>query len=464
MKRFLQLIIIFSILFACTLFFKQVDAYVILVTATQKRTTSLFFALVLLIAAFVVFYLLLSVLLSVLNVGGFFKRRRYDRGVRAEGDAITNLLEGSVFEEELQSATRLEVWAQKTMDPKRAIELYCLLTHQMIEVERFDRANFYLKRAKMIAEHEGELEQMCTLSEVSLLLAQGDVEKAEPLFESLRGTFSKKPTYILNKLKFLLNKKEFVAYFKLLDSMEKRHVFEAPLLQELRLDGRLEQVESLEDVQDLQRMYNKWSKTERSDSLLVSVLVQRLLDLGDHKLAVRVLETCLDQSWNPSLLALYDDIDVSDEHKMSAYKSWLRDYPNTPALVIALSRILIKKELWGRATQLLQDALAVEVLPEYLELLFHIYVVQKEPNKACELLNKSMLLRHGQLISGDESLLSLESVADAVPAIEMKWEEPSDTTSEQVIDHEPIEEPVLTREAALVRALRKSNQSNIYSA
>jgi HemY protein len=92
--------------------------------------------------------------------------------------------------------------------------------------------------------------------------------------------------------------------------------------------------------------------------------------LGGYEEAHRIVEDSLDANWDASLLALYAERAPKDarRHLLRA-ESWLREHPGEPLLLLALGRLCVQQELWGKASSYLEASLAVEPShTAYLEL------------------------------------------------------------------------------------------------
>jgi len=86
--------------------------------------------------------------------------------------------------------------------------------------------------------------------------------------------------------------------------------------------------------------------------------------------AEKVLRNTLNRSWDDSLVRIYGDVQGEDVQKqLLAAEGWVKERPNNAVLLLALGRLSLRNELWGKAREYFENSLAAEPMPEtYAEL------------------------------------------------------------------------------------------------
>jgi len=86
--------------------------------------------------------------------------------------------------------------------------------------------------------------------------------------------------------------------------------------------------------------------------------------------AEQVLRDYLDHSWAESTLMLYAELDVmATDKQISTVESWLLNHPHNEHLLLALGKMCISTNNWGKARSYLEASLSVKPMPAtYLKL------------------------------------------------------------------------------------------------
>jgi HemY protein len=148
----------------------------------------------------------------------------------------------------------------------------------------------------------------------------------------------------------------------LLPQLEKRKVFEPTVLEQIELQALVESLKRKAlDAKSLREAWDRLPADRRKHTRVAAAGAQCFLALGGYEEAHRIVEDSLDANWDASLLALYTERVPKDarRHLLRA-EAWLREHPNEPLLLLALGRLCVQQELWGKARSYLEASLAVE--------------------------------------------------------------------------------------------------------
>ncbi|TNE82438.1 MAG: heme biosynthesis protein HemY [Gammaproteobacteria bacterium] len=125
-----------------------------------------------------------------------------------------------------------------------------------------------------------------------------------------------------------------------------------------------------EDAQKLTRLWQDLPRDVRADLRVQETYIQSLFLLGDQAQVEALLRKALKSNWDERLVRLYGLVEGVDVKKqLLVAEGWLRERPNDPVLMLALGRLSIKNQLWGKARDYLESSLSFREQPEaYAEL------------------------------------------------------------------------------------------------
>ena len=99
----------------------------------------------------------------------------------------------------------------------------------------------------------------------------------------------------------------------------------------------------------------------RVDPAVAATAARYHLTLGGTAEAQAIIEASLEREWNAALVALYGEAAGEDPiPQIQRAENWLRDHARDPALLLALGKLCMKRELWGKAQSYIEASLALE--------------------------------------------------------------------------------------------------------
>ncbi|NWG32142.1 MAG: heme biosynthesis protein HemY [Rhodocyclaceae bacterium] len=143
--------------------------------------------------------------------------------------------------------------------------------------------------------------------------------------------------------------------------LEKHHALTPEQARPLRLTAQRGLIASFaEDPARLMRHWQGMTAEERRDAQLARQTAHQLAAAGACAECAELVEEFLDAQWEPALLADYAACPGGDVLGRIAHgEKWLEAHPQDADLLLALGRLCVRHELWGKAQSYLEAALAV---------------------------------------------------------------------------------------------------------
>lgn len=112
------------------------------------------------------------------------------------------------------------------------------------------------------------------------------------------------------------------------------------------------------DLAPLTRLWDELPGFLRRDEHTIREYARLLAQLGDEAQAETLLRKVLRNHWSDELINLYGRIQgrKPDEQLLVAER-WLQDRPNNAELLLALGRLSLRNELWGKAREYFETSL-----------------------------------------------------------------------------------------------------------
>ncbi|MCK7544514.1 heme biosynthesis protein HemY [Marinobacter bryozoorum] len=111
-------------------------------------------------------------------------------------------------------------------------------------------------------------------------------------------------------------------------------------------------------VSDLTKLWDEIPSSMRRDEHTIRVYAELLARAGQEAQAETLLRKVLRNHWSDELIHLYGRICGSKpDEQLLAAERWLQDRPNNPELLLALGRLSLRNELWGKAREYFETSL-----------------------------------------------------------------------------------------------------------
>ena len=123
----------------------------------------------------------------------------------------------------------------------------------------------------------------------------------------------------------------------------------------------LVKIEKSKDAAALEAQWSSIPKAMRKNPELVKAWIRGLKACGQSAKAESVIRKHLKQSWDSELALEYSHLKVEDKTKhLSRAEGWLAIRGDDPLLLLAVARLSMRNELWGKARSYLETSLSIK--------------------------------------------------------------------------------------------------------
>lgn len=352
---------------ALALFARNDPGYVLIAYGDWSVESSLTLFLIVLIAALFLLDLLLRTTLNIWHLPDrlhtWNRHRRTRRARRITQRGLISLAEGHWARAEKELIRYAD-------DSDTPLLNYLTAARAAQQQHADDRRDLYLSRAHH-SMPDAELAVGLTQAEVQL--SHGQLEQALATLMHLK-TVAPKHEHVLYLLKRLYEKLEdWDELLALLPELRKRKAIkseDADALESHIHERRLLRVARGGDLEQLHRVWSEIPKAQRHTPALVSCYVRQLNRLDQPQESERLLRETLKHHWDNRLIRLYGKVQGEESaRQMSSAEEWLKQHPDNPELLLALGRLSLRNQLWGKARSYLEASLGAERRAEtYCEL------------------------------------------------------------------------------------------------
>ena len=280
------------------------------------------------------------------KVGSFWSQRRLQRGRNKTNMGLIAFIEGNWLK-----ARRLLVdGARETDVPLVNYLLAARASHALGEA---GTTREYLALAEDTSERAGIAVE---LTQASLQLESGQLEEALATLTRARQNAERHPSVLKLLEQVYLGLNDWPALQQLIPELRRHNVLDAEQLQDLErrvLSGQLERmVQQGGAAQTLSDWWRKLGKAWQRDADLLLRYCRALHRLGEDAEIEKLLRAVLPTLWQPELLALYGKVAGDDpSRQLAVAESWLLERRDDPVLLVAVGRLCLRNELWGKARE-----------------------------------------------------------------------------------------------------------------
>jgi HemY protein len=389
-RALLWIVGLFALAVALTAAARYSPGYVLLVLPFHRVEVSLNLAVALLLGAFVAAYLLVRALGLTLAMPAravaFRRQQRRARARRAFEEAGRAFFEGRFG--------RAERAAMQALEQDEAVGLSLVVAARSAhELRSFHARDEYLREMERRAPHENYLRIM---TQAELLL---DERRYHDVLQALGQLQDKHTAALRLELRAQQLAKNWDQVLQLLPQLDRRKVFEAGILEQIRHYAQTENLKRKAlDWRALREYWDRLPAEDRKDGRVAAAAAQCFIALGGVSEAHEIIEQSLEVTWNPTLLALYVECLPRDARRhLERAESWLQQRPGDPVLLLALGQLCMQQELWGKARSYLEASLAVE--PTHTAYVEFGKLLERmgEPEEASRVYRRGLELALGQL-------------------------------------------------------------------
>jgi HemY protein len=148
----------------------------------------------------------------------------------------------------------------------------------------------------------------------------------------------------------------------LIPQLEKRRVFERPVVAQLRRQAVIESLRrKAVDEKSLREYWDRLPADDRYDPRIAATAAQSFVALSGCQQAHKIVEEGLERQWDPALLAIYSECLGTDvRQQLERAEKWLEQHPRDAVLLLTLGQLCAHQGLWGKARSYLEASLSIE--------------------------------------------------------------------------------------------------------
>ncbi|HCJ28964.1 MAG TPA: heme biosynthesis protein HemY [Pseudomonas sp.] len=341
------------------------DSGYVLISYDRFRYESSFWIFIGLIACLWLLSMAVHWVLGLLHASGTlvnpWSRRHHARRVaKASRSGLRELAEGQWS----HALGHLRTAAEHDRQP---LVHYLGAARAASELGDYEQSDELLRKAR---EREPEAGLAVGLTQAQLQIARGQYGEARESLNALRDGYPRH-SYVLTLLQQLyVQLQDWPALCQLLPELRKHRVLTPARLDELELlawTAALEQVGQApattpEDA--LQALDQRWQTVPgklRNEPLLVRAYTDGLSRIGADEKAEQVLHAALKRQFDDRLVERYGRVRGREPSRQLAQaEAWLKAHPENAELLLALGRLSLRNELWGKARDYLEASLRLE--------------------------------------------------------------------------------------------------------
>lgn len=352
--------------------------YVLLVQPPYRIELSTSLFLLLVVLTFVTVYALLRLVFYTMHlpesVRAFKQNRREKDAQHALMESLTALAEGRHNKAMKAAESALELGASPL--------ICCLVAAKSAhKLKNFGRRDFFLAECQQQAP-EGDVARL--LSESEFLLDQRRFTDALTALQQLEKRDAKHLSALQLELKVRRQLADWEPVLALIAQLEKRNGIEAPIARQWKLQALTAlYVRHASNPERLQDLWAKTSEEDRFDPRLALLAANHFVNIGNATQAAEIVEKCLTKNWDARLAEFYGDC-AGDEpvKRLQQAEFWLQQHHDDAGLLLSLSKLCLKQELWGKAQSYLEASLSVKASSAAHYVLAEIMERQGKPEEA----------------------------------------------------------------------------------
>ena len=353
MRALLWVMGLFAVAVGLVIAARYNNGYVLVVLPPWRAELSLNLAVIFALGVFLVAYVVVRTVIITatmpLRVRAFQQRRSERRARASFNEALVNFFEGRFGRAEKAAAAALKAGES----PALSAMLAARAAHGM---RAFAARDKYLARSTGT---DPEEDAMKFMAQAEMLLDERRHHDALAVLKRLPEKHTAALRLELRAQRMAMNWERVLA---LIPQLEKRRVFERPVVAQLRRQAVIESLKrKAVDDKSLREYWDRLPAEDRHEPRVAATAAQSFIALGGCQDAHRIVEEGLERQWDPALLAIYSECLGTDvRQQLERAEMWLKLHPRDAVLLLTLGRLCARQGLWGKARSYLEASLSIE--------------------------------------------------------------------------------------------------------
>lgn len=376
MTALLLVLVTLALAVAAALFFMGDPGYVLITLKPWSVEVSLALFIVLLAISFLILYFVIRTLVRMWTAPRHLResrRRRLEgkaRQLRSRG--MLELIEGDWSRAEKHLLSYLPYADNQVLN-------FIGAAHAAHSQGNLDARDTYLQKARNASpDHVLEID----LTHALLQYRAGEYQQALQTLEPVHKRNPKNAKVLGLTVKTC---EELGDWHKVMELLPAARKHDALPEQELDRLQKLAAVRVLNRVEP-ERLEHEWKrlpKSEQSDTELLAAYAERQIQQGRMDETETLLRKAINRRWEPAWVRLYGRVASSDlSSQLKTAEQWAAQHPDDPELMLALARICLNHELWGKARSYLEACIGAGGTVEAYQELGRLLEQLDDPDKA----------------------------------------------------------------------------------
>ncbi len=398
-KLIMGLLLLIILALGAVLLVKEDPGFVMVKYADLTIETTLAFAIVAVIAMVVVIHFSWKFLRSIWRLPRSVKRqtenRRFEKSRRLLNQGLIDLAEGR-FELAENNLIKLVDYSETPL-------IHYLVAARAAQLQgKYDERDRYLKAAH---EAQPRAEIAIGVTQAELQLAHRQTEQSLATLTHLRSIAPRHDYIAMLLARAYYELEDWQALVDLLPEVRKKKLIAEPRLKQMEAGaykGMLDKAAKKANAEALEKCWNKIPRAQQAEPELLLHYLDLINNNGlKINSAGNLAVKSLDSKWDNRLIDAYGKLKLDDVNaQLKQAEKWLNDYSHNECLLLALGRICMRAQLWGKAQGYLEASIGIKPKPESCLALAELFQQHlKENNKAARYYKQGLelSLKHGQV-------------------------------------------------------------------
>jgi HemY protein len=356
MKGLLWLLVLFAAAVAAMLAARN-PGYVQFVYSPYRMEMSLTLFASALLAVFVLGYLLVRLFFVTLQLPEYVRSFRAERAAgkarAAMMEALQAYFEGRYAAAEKAAVRAMELGEKSGLNP-------IVAARAAHELREFDKRDAYLAEAGGRTAGESTMRLM---AKTEFLLDQKQPQSALNSLKELSDSGMHKHIGALSlELKAQQQARNWDAVLDVTTQLEKRKAIDKVIAEQLRQQAWLEKLRGqTTDLAALRALWKSIPAEFRHRGKIAAAAAEAFSKLGDCQGAQQLLTDSLNAQWDSDLVTLYGECRKDDNiAQIEQAERWLKQHTGDAGLLLALGKLCLHQQLWGKAQSYLDASLSLQ--------------------------------------------------------------------------------------------------------
>jgi len=367
---FSLLAIVLALLVSLYLGFPGDPGYLLIAFGDTTFETSLFALLV----AVIVLYLVIKLILIVfdwINPWHLIRfGRNYKEHLRAKSRSKT--IEGLLYFTRGSWESSYNLLKKGMKDPDASVVNYLAAAYAAYQQGNKDAWMNCLETAE---NNYPAARSTINSLKAQLLFKSNQLEQCVAVLQQMK-TSSLNDASLLQLLKDVyLKLNDWEQLEKLLPALEKNSVIDGREAQLIRVKVFMENLYRISNQRvnfsdteisaQLEKAWNKGTALYKHDEKIVKYYADLMFKLDQKEQAGKAIEVALNKNWSDELIKRYGELDFGTPHRqLLIAESWIQNRPGNARLLVALGRLAMRNELWGKAREYFYTSIEISSTAE----------------------------------------------------------------------------------------------------